>query len=128
MAAIKFDLKSILTKNCLPGGDDPAGRGRAKPFTAYFCRDDKSLWISDAEGNLLSISDLLSGNGIVRAFPAAGCAGRDGAPAAMEPMEGRAGMVPIQLYRDQHRPYRDHKARPVNQYEAKRATPARLRK
>lgn len=79
MAAIKFDLKSILTKHCLPGGDDPAGRGKAAPFTAYFCRDDKSLWISDAEGNLVSLSDVLSGVGGPRAFPAQGCAGKDGA-------------------------------------------------
>lgn len=77
MAAIKFDLKNILTKNCLPGGDDPVGRGRTVPFTAFYCRDDKSLWISDAAGNLISLSDLLSGNGAPRAFPTT-VAGRDG--------------------------------------------------
>jgi len=78
--AIKFTLLNILTKNLLPGGGNPAESGKAAPFTAYFCRDDRSLWISDAEGNLISISDLLSGNGAPRAFPAQGSAGRDGIP------------------------------------------------
>jgi hypothetical protein len=80
MPAIKFDLKSIMARSFLPGGGDPAARGKAAPFTAYFCRDDKSLWISDAEGNLVSLTDLLGGVGAPRAFPAQGCAGRDGAP------------------------------------------------
>jgi hypothetical protein len=51
MAPVKFDLKSIITRNLLPGGGDPSARGKTTPFTAYFCRDDKSLWISDADGN-----------------------------------------------------------------------------
>jgi hypothetical protein len=80
VAAIKFDLKNILTHRLLPGGDAPGQRGLAKPFTAYFCRDDQSLWISDSEGNLISLSDLLAGEGAPRAFPAQGPAGRDGAP------------------------------------------------
>lgn len=69
MAAIKFDLKNILTHRLLPGGDLPGERGKAAPFTAYFCRDDKSLWISDSDGNLISISDLLAGASAPRTFP-----------------------------------------------------------
>ena len=55
MPAIKFELKNLLRKNFLPGGGDPTARGKGTPFCVYFCRDDKTLWLSDAEGCLLSL-------------------------------------------------------------------------
>jgi hypothetical protein len=90
VSAIKFELKNLMSKNFLPGGGDPAARGKGTPFTVFFCRDDKSLWISDAEGNLISLSDLLGGVGAPRAFPAQGCAGRDGAP-GRDGADGKSG-------------------------------------
>jgi len=88
VAAVKFALKNILTRRLLPGGDAPGQRGKAPAFTAYFCRDDKSLWISDAEGNLISISDLLAGAGAPRTFPfvpTIGPQGPQGIPGATGP-------------------------------------------
>jgi hypothetical protein len=78
LSQIKFHHKTIVSKNLLPGGGGQ--RAGAKPFTSYYCKDDKSLWFSDAEGNLISLSDLLAGTGATRVFPAEGVAGKDGAP------------------------------------------------
>jgi hypothetical protein len=86
VAPIKFELLNIMARSFLPGGD----RGKAAPFTVYFCRDDKSLWFSDAEGCLLSLGDLLSGAGVVRSFPEKGSAGRDGAP-GRDGADGKSG-------------------------------------
>ena len=81
MAAPKFSVKHILTHNLLPGNGDPTQRGKGTPFCIYVCKDDGSVWLSDAEGNMCCLSDILLGKGLpVRAFPATGCAGRDGAP------------------------------------------------
>ncbi len=89
MAATKFTVKHILAHTLLPGGGDPTARGKGTPFCIYVCKDDGSLWLSDAEGNMCCLSDILLGKSLpvrlgkslpVRAFPAQGCAGRDGAP------------------------------------------------
>lgn len=81
MPAQKFTVKHILTKNLLPGGGDPAARGKGTPLCLYVCKDDGSVWLSDAEGDMICLSDILLGKGApAKAFPAQGCAGRDGAP------------------------------------------------
>lgn len=91
MPAPKFTVKHILTKNLLPGNDDPASRGKGTPLCLYVCKDDGSVWYSDAEGNMLCLSDLLLGKGLpVRAFPAQGCAGRDGA-SGRDGVDGKPG-------------------------------------
>jgi hypothetical protein len=63
MAATKFTVRHILTVNLLPGasggGGDPSARGVAEPFTVYVCKDTGDVWIADAEGRLLSLSDML---------------------------------------------------------------------
>ena len=103
MPAQKFIVKNILTKNLLPGGGDPTARGKGTPLCLYVCRDDGSVWISDAEGDMVCLSDLLLGKGApAKAFPAQGCAGRDGAvgargeigktgPAGRDGVDGRIG-------------------------------------
>jgi len=83
MAAPKFDFKSLLTKNVLPGGGDPLARGVGQPFTFYFCRDSREMYFSDANGNLINLGSLIASaidGSIPLAFPSTGSAGRDGAP------------------------------------------------
>jgi hypothetical protein len=98
MPAIKFSVKHILTQNLLPGGAD-GSRGGATPFTFYVCKDTGAVFVSDAAGALLNISDLLLGKEVVRSFPTQGAAGRDGAPgrdgaAGKNGRDGAASTVP----------------------------------
>jgi hypothetical protein len=91
MPAQKFTVKHILTKNLLPGGGDPAARGKGTPLCLYVCKDDGSVWLSDATGDMVCLSDILLGRGApAKAFPAQGCAGRDGAP-GRDGAEGKPG-------------------------------------
>jgi hypothetical protein len=63
----------------LPGNGDPAARGKGTPLCLYVCKDDGSVWYSDAEGNMLCLSDLLLGKGApAKAFPAQGAQGPPG--------------------------------------------------
>lgn len=92
MSAPKFTVKNILTKNLLPGNGDPSARGKGTPFCIYVCKDDGSCWLSDAEGNMLCLSDLLLGKGLpVRAFPAQGCQGPAGADSLVPGPRGEQG-------------------------------------
>ena len=90
MLPIKFSVKHILAQSCLPGGGDP-GRDKAPAHTFYVCRDTGAVFVSDAEGALLNISDLLLGKDVVRAFPHTGCAGKDGADSNVPGPRGPAG-------------------------------------
>lgn len=90
MAPIKFSVKQLLAQSFLPGGGD-AGRGKGQPYTFYACRDTGAVFVSDAEGALLCISDLLLGKAVVRAFPTHGCAGKDGADSTVPGARGPAG-------------------------------------
>jgi hypothetical protein len=110
---MKFDFKSVLTRNLLPGmsgsaGGDPTARGRGTPFTFYHARDTKEVFFSDAEGNLINLGSLIASvldGSTPLAFPAQGCAGRDGARRAVtEPMENQAAMGRIRLCPARHRP------------------------
>jgi hypothetical protein len=80
--APKFSLKSLLTKNALVGGGDPQARGIGEPFTFYFCRDTKEMFLTDSVGNFINIGSIfaavLDGRAPL-AIPAQGVAGRDGA-------------------------------------------------
>lgn len=91
MAPIKFSVKHILAQSFLPGGGD-AGRGKAPAHTFYVCKDTGAVFVSDAEGALLSISDLLLGKDVVRAFPHTGCAGANGADSTVPGPRGPAGL------------------------------------
>src|ERR1700693_2796093 len=85
---LKFDFKSLVTKNAMPGmsgaaGGDPTARGKGQPFCFYHCRDTKEVFFSDAEGNLVNFGSVLDAvmNGTTPlALPWQGTAGRDGAP------------------------------------------------
>jgi hypothetical protein len=90
MAPIKFSVKQLLAQSFLPGGGD-AGRGKAPAHTFYVCKDSGAVFVSDAEGALLCISDLLLGKAAVRAFPTHGCAGKDGADSTVPGARGPAG-------------------------------------
>jgi hypothetical protein len=95
---MKFDFKSVLTRNLLPGmsgsaGGDPTARGRGTPFTFYHARDTKEVFFSDAEGNLINLGSLIASvldGSTPLAFPAQGCAGRDGAP-GRDGADGKSG-------------------------------------
>jgi hypothetical protein len=93
MSAPKFTVKHLMARSFLPGNGDPSARGRGTPFCIYVCKDDGSCWLSDAEGNMVCLSDILLGKGQpVRAFPAEGSAGRDGKDgASVTGPEGKRG-------------------------------------
>jgi hypothetical protein len=92
VAAPKFTVKNILTKNLLPGGGDPTARGKGAPLCLYVCRDDGSSWLSDAEGNMCCLSDILLGKGMpVRAFPAQGSQGPPGKDSVVPGPRGEQG-------------------------------------
>jgi hypothetical protein len=90
--AQKFTVRHILTKNLLPGGGDPAARGMGTPFCLYVCKDDGSVWISDAEGDMVCLSDLLLGKGApAKAFPAQGAQGPSGKDSVVPGPRGDQG-------------------------------------
>jgi hypothetical protein len=59
MAAIHFELKSLLTKNVL-GGGDPTARSQGEPFTFYYCRDTEEMFFTDAVGNFINFGSVLA--------------------------------------------------------------------
>jgi len=114
MPAPKLELKSLLTKNCLPGNGNPLERGAGTPFTFYWCRDSHEMYFTDANGNFVNLGSLLASaiNGSTPvAFPATGCAGADGAqgpkgdrgpqgPAGRDGSNGKDSTVPGPQGRD----------------------------
>lgn len=92
MPAQKFTVKNIMARSFLPGGGDPAARGKGTPLCLYVCRDDGSVWISDAEGDMVCLSDLLLGKGApAKAFPAQGCQGPAGKDSTVPGPRGEQG-------------------------------------
>ena len=92
MPAQKFTVKNIMARSFLPGGGDPAARGKGTPLCLYVCRDDDSVWISDAEGDMVCLSELLLGKGApVKAFPAQGCQGPAGKDSTVPGPRGEQG-------------------------------------
>ena len=92
MPAQKFTVKHILTHNLLPGGGDPAARGKGTPLCLYVCKDDGSVWLSDAEGDMVCLSELLLGKGApAKAFPAQGAQGPSGRDSVVPGPRGEQG-------------------------------------
>ena len=121
MAATKFIVKHILTHNLLPGNGDPTARGKGTPFCIYVCEDNGSVWSSDAEGNIAACRTFFLARDCpsVR-FPHRDAPGVTERRAVTEPMESRAVMEPILLYRVQHRPYPARKGRrSINSWPAR---------
>jgi hypothetical protein len=108
VAAPKLELKSLLTKHVLPGSGNPLERGVGQPLTFYWCRDSHEMYFTDAKGNFVNLGSLLAyaiDGSTPLAFPAIGCAGRDGAqgikgdrgftgPAGADGRHGRDSQVP----------------------------------
>jgi hypothetical protein len=89
MAAPKFEMKSLLTKNLLD-----TQRHVGQPFTFHWCRDTHEMFLTDSVGNFVNIGSIFAAvmNGslplALPAFPVAGPqgpAGRDGATGSQGP-------------------------------------------
>jgi hypothetical protein len=90
VAAPKFTVKNIMARSFLPGNGE---RGTGTPLCLYVCKDDGSVFYSDAEGNMVCLSDLLLGKGLpVRAFPAQGCQGPPGKDSDVPGPRGEQGI------------------------------------
>ncbi|MGA2858672.1 MAG: hypothetical protein ABSE40_17520 [Candidatus Sulfotelmatobacter sp.] len=61
MGRTVFELKSILTKHCLPGGTEAADRGHGVPFTFYWTKDSHELWLCDASSKMVNLTSVLLG-------------------------------------------------------------------
>jgi hypothetical protein len=89
MAALKFDFRSILTKNLL---DEKRHKGT--PFTFVHCRDTKQVFFTDAEGNYIDFGSILAAvmNGTLPlALPASPVAGPQG-PQGLKGDKGENGV------------------------------------
>jgi hypothetical protein len=94
MPAPKFQMKSLLTKNVLHGGD-PLQRGKGEPFTFYWCRDTHEMFFTDSVGNFVNFGSLLASvldGSLPLALPASPVAGPQG-PAGRDGAQGPIGLT-----------------------------------
>jgi hypothetical protein len=75
----KLQLRQIVSEHLLPGGSaDKSKRGRVEPGVCYWCKDTKRLLIGMADGCLLDVAELLSGEVAHCHVPTPGRDGKDG--------------------------------------------------